>query len=194
MSSKKSEKPAVMTYADHELIMPVNKLRHAAVPAGPNDEDPIARAEKALADLSSEFSVWMHSECERLDTARQELHTLGFTKKTHDSLFHAAHDIRGQAATFGFPLIAAVADSLCRLIEHTPEMTRIPLTLVDQHVDAVRAIIREYARPAIEVIASALTGRLRDVTDDFLRIENKDRLEEMADILGPPLVPDQPPN
>ncbi len=34
-----------------------------------------------------------------------------------EALFRAAHDIKGQAATLGFPLAAAVADSLCRLIE-----------------------------------------------------------------------------
>ena len=37
---------------------------------------------------------------------------------------------------YGYPAVGAVADSLCRLIEHTPDMTRIPLTLIEQHVDA----------------------------------------------------------
>ena len=44
-------------------------------------------------------------------------------------LFRAAHDIKGEASTFGFPAVAGVAESLCRLIEHTPDMQRIPLTL-----------------------------------------------------------------
>jgi len=45
-----------------------------------------------------------------------------------------------------FPAIASAADSLCRLIEYSPEAARIPSTLIDQHVDAVRAIHREHAR------------------------------------------------
>ena len=36
-------------------------------------EDPVARAEKALAELSPEFANWMDSECERLDKARRNL-------------------------------------------------------------------------------------------------------------------------
>ena len=69
----------------------------------------------------------------------------GFTEAHRDELFRAAHDIKGQAATFGFRS-SPVADSLCRLIEHTPDMKRMPLTLIDQHVDAVRAIMRENTR------------------------------------------------
>ena len=38
--------------------------------------------------------------------------------------------------------------------------------LVDQHVDAVRAIFREYARSDAKDLAEALTRRLREVTDD----------------------------
>jgi HPt (histidine-containing phosphotransfer) domain-containing protein len=180
MAGKKSDKPTVTTYADYEVIMPSKDLRHLAKKADPNDEDPIARAEAALAELSSEFSTWMDTECERLDEARRVLRKTGFTAKTRENLFHAAHDIKGEAATFGYPAVAHVAESLCRLIEHTPDMKRIPMQLVDQHVDAVKAIIREHAAPDSE---------LRGVTDDFLRTENKDRLHELEGILSPPLAP-----
>jgi HPt (histidine-containing phosphotransfer) domain-containing protein len=189
MSEKKSEKPAVATFADHEVITPANKLRHAAVPNGPDDDDPVARAEAALAELSGEFAGWMDAECERLDAARRAVRERGFNEETRKELFHAAHDIKGEAPTFGFPLVAAAAESLCRLIEHTPDIQRIPLTLIDQHVDAVRAIIRESARPDAEAIAAALTRKLRQVSDEFLLTENKHRLDEMEGILSPPLAP-----
>jgi HPt (histidine-containing phosphotransfer) domain-containing protein len=185
------ETAAVATYADHEIITPQNKLRKAvsAQPFAPG-EDPVARAEEALAALSGEFSSWMDSECERLDKARHKVKTSGFTKATKEALFHAAHDIKGEAATFGFPAVAAAADSLCRLIEHTPDPNRIPIKLVDQHVDAVRAIIREYARSDAEDLAASLTGRLREVTDEFLIYENRGRPEYLESIMSPPIAPD----
>ena len=158
-----------------------------AVPEG--DDDPIARADAALAQLSSEFGGWMLAECERLEAARQNVAAQGFNDKTHDELFRAAHDIRGEAATFGYPILAGPADSLCRLLEHTPEDTRIPLALVDQHVDAVRAIAREYSRPGLAEMANALTVRLRDVTNDFLRRENSFRPDYLANIFAPPIAP-----
>jgi chemotaxis protein histidine kinase CheA len=131
----------------------------------------------------------MHLECERLDQARHDIKARGLTQKTQEKLFHAAHDIKGEAATFGFPGAAGAADSLCRLIEHTPDMTRIPLALIDQHVDAVRAIVREYDRPEGGEVARALTKRLRDVTDEFLVRENRHRPDYLEGILAPPLAP-----
>ena len=139
--------------------------------------------------MSTEFAEWMQSECERLETARQEVVRQGFTEKTHAELFRAAHDIKGEAATFGYPAVVGAADSLCRLLEHTPGMSRIPLTLVEQHVDAVRAIAREHARDDLASVAGTLTRRLREVTDEFLRSENVDRPDYLEGIFAPTLAP-----
>jgi hypothetical protein len=193
MALEKNDKPSVATYADYEVITPPNKLRGVLKPVKPDEpyEDPVARAEQALARLSSEFSGWMEAECERLDAARRTVKAKGFDKATREALFLAAHDIKGEAVTFGYPWLAGSADSLCRLIEHTPDMTRIPFALVDQHVDAVRAIMRECTRPDIADIAAALTRKLRQVTDEFLAHENRDRPDALEGILAPPISPDQ---
>ncbi len=182
---------AVATYGDHEVIVPENKLRKAVSNTSPAfADDPVARAEAALEALSSEFGQMMDDECDRLDRARQNLIRDGFSKTNKERIFHAAHDIKGEAATLGFPLVASAADSLCRLIEYTPDVTRIPLKLVDQHVDAVRAIHREYSRSNAEELAAALTGRLREVTDEFLIFENLNRPDVLEQITGPSIVPE----
>jgi HPt (histidine-containing phosphotransfer) domain-containing protein len=183
---------AVATFGDHEVITPEHKLRKAiAKKSSQSGDDPVARAEKALAELSGEFTAWMESECERLDKARRDVISGGFTDASKQALFHAAHDIKGEAATFGYPAVASAADSLCRLIEFSPDVTRIPTKLIDQHVDAVRAIHREYARSDAQELAARLTTRLRDVTDDFLIQQNRDRPEVLEQIRGPSLVPEQ---
>jgi HPt (histidine-containing phosphotransfer) domain-containing protein len=189
MANRKDDTPSVATYADHEVITPPHALRKAVAPGGADGDDPIARAEAALTQLSCEFSGWMQSECERLENARQDVKRLGFTEQTHSALFHAAHDIKGEAATFGYPEVAGVAESLCRLLEHTPQIARVPVELAHQHVDAVRAIIREHARADVADVAAVLTRKLRDVTDDFLRRENSFRPDYLENIFAPPLVP-----
>jgi HPt (histidine-containing phosphotransfer) domain-containing protein len=189
MSRHKDDTPSVATYADYEVITPPHELRKAVAPAGDVIDDPVGRAEAALAELSSEFAGWMESECDRLESARQDVKRDGFTQKTHEVLFRAAHDIKGEAGTFGYPAVVGIANSLCRLIEHTPDIQRIPPTLVDQHVDAIRAVIREYARPDLFDVAATLTKRLRDVTDEFLRSENSFRPDYLENIFAPPLVP-----
>jgi HPt (histidine-containing phosphotransfer) domain-containing protein len=186
---RKEQDFAVVTYADHEVITPPNALRKAIAPTGPDDDDPVARAEAALVQLSSEFAGWMQAECERIEAARQTIKHHGMTEDSHTTLFRAAHDIKGEAATFGYPEVVGVADSLCRLLEHTPDIARIPKTLLDQHVDAVRAMTRETARTDKAEVAGALVRRLREVTDEFLRRENAFRPDYLETIFAPSLAP-----
>jgi|SRR5215472_8310555 len=193
MSRSRMDKASIATYADHEVLTPPNKLRRLmAVVADPppGTEDEVARAEQALAQLSSQFAVWMEAECERLDQARNAVKAAGFAKTARDLLFFAAHDIKGDAETFGYKMAAIPAESLCRLIEHTPDLNRIPLTLLDQHVDAIRAIVREIARPDAQETATVLTRKLCEVTDEFLAHENRDRPDALKDILAPSLAGD----
>src|SRR6202049_1503384 len=99
MSRPRMDQPSVATYADHEIISPPHKLRLAisSAAAGPAVDDPVARAEQALALIAGEFPTWMEEEGKRLDQARNTVKAAGFTAATRDALFFAAHDIRGDA-------------------------------------------------------------------------------------------------
>ncbi len=189
MPPPKDSRPSVRTYADHEVITPPNKLIKVIAKRRGDDGDPIARAQAALNELASDFSLWMQDECDRLSAARQAIKTGGFSKYNLDELFHAAHDIKGDAATFGYPLAAPIAESLCRLIEHTPDPKKIPLALLDQHVDAVRAVVREYARADIAQVAAALNTRLQTVTREFLVHANRHRPGYLDGIFSPSIMP-----
>src|SRR5881398_900540 len=120
------EKPGaleVKTFADHHVITQPNPLRKMLRRVPENDlDDPVARAEKALAGLSGEFKNWMTVEADRLSAAHGAILKNGFTSLTREELFRAAHDIKGDAATFGFPSAGAAAESLCRIIEHAPDL------------------------------------------------------------------------
>jgi HPt (histidine-containing phosphotransfer) domain-containing protein len=195
MKDKKASSAAVSTFADHEVIVPPNRLKKAVERIKPGtkiDFDPVARAEAALADLAGDFSVWMDQECIRLDAARNAIKATGITPGNRDVLFRAAHDMKGQAATFGFPQVAPVADSLCRLIEHVPDTTRMPLALVDQHVDAIRAITHKNTRGDGSKYAAQLAEKLRHVTEEFLVHENRHRPDYLEPILAPSLAPNEP--
>lgn len=162
MAEIKKETPGVTRFTDHEVIVVPNRLKKAVRVVGAADErDPITDAEEAFEQLSVQFDNWMDDECTQLDRARQLVRAEGFTEAARQSLFRAAHDIKGHGATFGFPLAADVADSLCRVIEHSADLSRVPLAVIDQYVDAVRAIIREHDRADADRTAVALAQGLR---------------------------------
>jgi chemotaxis protein histidine kinase CheA len=167
MADSKRDKPGITRYADHEVIVVPNRLkkkvlRHAAA----DEPDPLTDAEQALEELSAQFGGWMEDECRALEEARRFVHRNGLTEESRQALFRAAHDIKGHGTTFGYPHAADVADSLCRMLERTS--APIPLTFVDQCVDAVRAIIREHANANAERTAAELAKELRTLVDELL--------------------------
>ena len=187
------EKPAeikVKHYSTHKVITQPNPLRKVLRRVDERDlDDPVARAEEALAGLAGEFKSWMLAEAERLTAAHAAIVRKGFSEDAADELFRAAHDIKGDAATFGYPSAAAAAESLCRIIEHAPEIEKVPTELIKHHIDAIQAIVHNHTRLDGVTVASELSRKLRGVADEYLMHVNRDRPEHLEAIMAPSIVP-----
>jgi HPt (histidine-containing phosphotransfer) domain-containing protein len=180
----------IKAFADHQVITQPNPLRKVLRRVAETDlDDPVARAEKALAGLSGEFKNWMAIEADRLATAHAAILAHGFTDAARQELFRAAHDIKGDAATFGYPSAGAAAESLCRIIEHAPDLDEVPSDLIAHHINAIQAIVRERTKLDTVSVASELSRQLRGVADEYLTRANHDRPEHLEAILAPSIVP-----
>ena len=187
MAESKREKPGVTKYDDYDVIVVPNRLKKKALRrATRNESDPLADAERALHELSAQFCSWMEDECRELEEARQSVHQQGLSDVTWQRLFRAAHDIRGHGTTFGYPMASDIADSLCRVIEHTGDVARIPLTFIDQCVDSIRAVVREQDEENAEEKAAELARELRTLTNELLGIE---AIPDDPVKTSPPLAP-----
>jgi chemotaxis protein histidine kinase CheA len=190
MTRAKDPKLTVETFSDHQVITQPNPLRKMIRRVAENDgDDPVARAEKALQELSSEFDGWMMHECDRLAAAHTAMEMKGIDAETRDELMRAAHDIKGSAATFGYPTAAAAAESLCRIIEHAPDFEKVPPELIAHHVNAIQAIVRENDRIDALGVSAQLSKKLRGVADEYLTHVNRDRPEHLEAILAPSIIP-----
>jgi len=151
-----------------ELFMPPHMLKAKVGPGGPGlDLAAIARAETAVEEIRDQFSEWAAADVERLMAARARF------GKTPDAasraaLLRAAHDLKGQAATYDFPMIAKVAASLSRLIGELPEAKVLPLGLVDAHVSAIHVIHRDKVTDASNKMALALSSELETQVETAL--------------------------
>ena len=180
----------IKAFADHHVITQPNRLRKVLRRVEAKDlDDPVARAEKALAGLSGEFKAWMAIEADRLSAAHATILRDGFTDDAREELFRAAHDIKGDAATFGYPSAGAAAESLCRIIEHAPDLADVPSNLIVHHINAIQAIVRERTKLDTVSMASELSRRLRGVADEYLTQANRDRPEHLEAILAPSIAP-----
>lgn len=189
--AKNSAKDIEVTAFDtHQVITQPNPLRKVLRRVEDKDlDDPVGRAEQALKDLSGEFKDWMATEVNRLQAAYVAIRNDGFSKKRRDELFHAAHDIKGDAATFGFPVAGKVAESLCRVIEHAPDLEKVPAELLTHHINAILAIVQENTKLDTISVSAELSRRLRKVADDYLADVNRDRPEHLEAVLAPSIVP-----
>ncbi|MGY3588441.1 HPt (histidine-containing phosphotransfer) domain-containing protein [Bradyrhizobium sp. USDA 4341] len=182
----------VKSFGTHHVITQPNPLRKVLLRVPESDlDDPVGRAEKALAGLSGEFKEWMTIEADRLSAAHATVQREGFNDTTREELFRAAHDIKGDAATFGYPSAAAAAESLCRIIEHAPDLAAVPQQLIAHHINAVQAIVRNRTKLDTAVVAGVLSKQLRGIADEFLTHANRDRPEHLEAILAPSIAPSE---
>jgi chemotaxis protein histidine kinase CheA len=153
------------------MIQPNNALRLKVGGSrlGAIDPAAIAKAEAALKSLSSNFTQWLNDEISKLETARATVKTDGVTVETMENLYLRAHDLKGLGTTYGYQLITRIAGSLCRLIDDKDKRATVPLELVDAHIDAIKAAVRDDIKsdehPVGRVLVEELERRVRAMAD-----------------------------
>lgn len=151
-----------------ELFMPPNMLKaKAGGGTGGVDMGALKRAEQAMESLKSEFGNWLAEDVRVLLAARAR-YAATPDAEARAALLRAAHDIKGQAATFHYPLIARVAGSLSKLIGEVPETASLPLSLIDAHVNAIQVIHKQSMQNNGDAIALALCAELDARVDELL--------------------------
>ena len=149
-----------------EIFMPPNVLKAKVGGSGGMDLSFVRRAEKAVQDLKEEFTGWIASDVERLNAARVAYRAED--AETANALFRAAHDLKGQGASFDFPLVARMAASLCTLADGIKPGAGLPLALVDAHVDAIKIIVRDNLKDPKNPTAGVLAKELERQVGVFL--------------------------
>lgn len=151
-----------------ELFMPPNMLKAKVGGTFVGlDMAAINRAETAMEALKSEFAGWAREDLTKLVVARETFAGRP-DPASRAGLLRAAHDMKGQAATFNYPLIARVAGSLSRLIHDLPPEAEVPLSLVDAHVNAIHVVYRDKVMDLSNKMALALAKELEARVDELL--------------------------
>src|SRR5258708_4951494 len=147
-----------------EIFMPPNMLKAKVGGTGAGlDMAAVKRAEQAMTELKTEFSAWINTDVEKLLACRAAS-AKSRTKEACGNLYRAGLDLRGEALTLEYPLAARVAASLCRLLETGDAAGSLPL--VDAHVAAIRIIVRDGVKNAVDGTAAVLSVAHR--VDRFL--------------------------
>ncbi len=150
-----------------QVIRPPNTLRMKVGGGfGGIDASAIAKAEQALQAMSSQFGQWLQDEIVKLDQAQAEIRSAGYNAATAEALYFRAHDLKGLGSTYQYPLVTRLAGSLCKMMDDPVKRMAAPIVLLDAHIDAIKAVVRDEIQtdnhPVGKILAETLEARVAD--------------------------------
>jgi len=151
-----------------EVITPPNMLKAkigGALPA--LDQRAIARAEAALEKMSGQFAEWINEELAHLLGA-WAAYEKAPGAATKDGLHRRAHDLKGLAPTYGYPLVGRICATLCKLTGDEHGELGPPDRLLKAHVDAVKAAVQGKIMGANHPVGLALAAELEAQTKEII--------------------------
>lgn len=127
-----------------EIINPPQSLQSKVSKggAGAVDMDALKRAEEVITNLADDYVDWAKEDLVKLEDAYAKLAAGdGDAKVLLNGVFHVAHDMKGQGGSFGYELMTAVGDKLCRLVEKMETAGPRQIKMIRLYVDAMQVII-----------------------------------------------------
>lgn len=129
-----------------EIINSPNAVKAKVRIGGPGAVDAVAleRAEQAIAAMGDQYLDWVQEDLAKIDAAYKDLSASGSDAEELDRVFQVAHDMKGQGGSFGFDLITAIGDQLCRMIEKMDgEAGSAEINAIGVHIDAMKMVIAQ---------------------------------------------------
>lgn len=112
------------------------------------DAEALARAEAALAALAGGYLRWAEADMAALRAALAEARAAAPAARgvACAHVFAVAHNIKGQAATFGYPLLTRLGNAVCRLLESDTAADDGVLARVEALVTAMGEVVTRNLR------------------------------------------------
>lgn len=135
-----------MSDKDHEVIQPPDTLKgKVSFSADGVDLEMLEKAEQIVAGLQGSYLEWVQEDLKKLQALYDEAKAADTADRAalFKAIFNVAHDVKGQGGSFGYHLMTAVGNQLCRFLEAAPQAGEGELQVVALHIDAMRLIIAQ---------------------------------------------------
>lgn len=130
----------------------------------------LARAQAAVDDLAKGYTTWARADVDRARKALDAALAEPAQRAKHvEELFRVAHDLKGQGASFGYPLVTRIAESLCKLTrDRKLAYEDRHLDLARSHLDAAQLVLTKEIKGEGGQVGADLTAKLAARVDDIL--------------------------
>jgi hypothetical protein len=147
------------------LPMPANSNKPDSEETGEgNISNALARAEAAVANLAQDYATWALADVARARTALAAAVDDPARRAPHvETLFRVGHDLKGQGASFGYPLVTKIGHSLCVLTrDRALHYEAKHLDLAKSHLDAIDLILTKGIKGEGGKVGAELVGKLEE--------------------------------
>lgn len=154
--------------SDVQQFNPPNRLKaKLGRTLGAFDSGALARAEAAMAAMSDQFSGWLDEELVKLEAAHNVISTPGAGDAELEDFYRRAHDLKGLGTTYGYPIVSQFAGSLCKLLDSPSARANAPRHVLDGHVAAIIATVKQKITTSDHPVGKALLDELQSQVTKF---------------------------
>lgn len=152
-----------------EVINNPNRLKAKVAGLGNNkplalDETLVAQADAAIKELEDNYEEWLAADISSLSAAYDAALLQPADCMSHlNEIAEHAHNIKGQAGTFGYDLVAEIANSLNGFADSRQETSAVDLEIISAHIRALRVVHAQQLRGDGGKIGEELMKTLRQV-------------------------------
>jgi hypothetical protein len=154
-----------------EIINPPNALKQKVGTggAGAVDLEALERAEQVISGMTDSYLEWVVDDLKKIEQAYSALESASGDKKAEmNGVFQVSYDIKGQGGSFGYDLMTAIGNELCRLIEKADKIGAGEVTAVKLHIDAMKLVIAEDLKGTGGTEGEKMLSGLQQVCDKLL--------------------------
>ena len=102
------------------------------------------QANEAIADLTNTFPAWACGDVQKMKNLLIEASGAFNQERTNlirEKFYPKAHDLKGQGATFGYPLITDIGSHLCRLITSKTKYSATDLAILKKDTQMMETVL-----------------------------------------------------
>lgn len=123
------------------------------------------KAMDIIADMSKKYIQWATNDVVRLKQLFEQIRNL--TGPEQDALirgdfYRTAHDIKGQGATFDYPLMSDLGAHLCTLIKTTDTFDETHLAVMAQDIADMMQVLEKQLQADGGQIGERISNRLKN--------------------------------
>ena len=123
------------------------------------------KALDVIADMSRKYIEWAGNDVAKLKKIFEQIQQL--TGSEQDALirgdfYRTAHDIKGQGATFDYPLMSDLGAHLCTLIKTTDTFDETHLTVMVQDIEDMSLVLEKGLQGEGGQIGADISNRLKN--------------------------------